>query len=193
MFNNSEKIIYFVLFLLFFIVREYYTARYKKGEYIKRKIKILDITLLTLNGIGMIIPLVYVFSGIFDFANYTRPPCLNYLGIFFLVLAIICLWLSHRDLGSNWTPTLGVKSNHKLIKTGIYKYSRHPMYAAHILWAFGQIIILPNWIAGFSFIGFAILLPAIRIKDEETMMIEQFGEEYKHYMKTSGKVFPKIN
>jgi len=66
------------------------------------------------------------------------------------------------------------------------------MYAAHIYWALGQIAILPNWIAGFSFIIFAVLVLILRIKDEENMMVEQFGDEYTDYMKRTGIIFPKI-
>ncbi|MBN2275985.1 MAG: isoprenylcysteine carboxylmethyltransferase family protein [Bacteroidales bacterium] len=192
MFNSFEKIIYFALFLLFLIVRKYFTAKYRKSDYKKGKIKVLDTILLLLNGIGMIIPLIYSFSEILDFANYNRPFCMSIFGIIILIIAIICLWFSHYNLGSNWTPTLGIKKDHRLVKNGIYKYIRHPMYSAHIIWALGQMALLPNWIAGFSFILFSILLPLLRIKDEEHMMIEQFGERYKRYMKESGIIFPRL-
>jgi protein-S-isoprenylcysteine O-methyltransferase Ste14 len=190
--NSKEKIIYFVLFLIFFMVREYFTVKYKKNEYNKGKIKVLDTILLALNGIAMVIPLVYVFSEIFDFADFTKPFWITYIGILLLITGILCLWFSHYNLGSNWTPVLGITMEHKLVKNGIYKYIRHPMYSAHIFWALGQIAVLPNWIAGFSLILFSILLPLLRIRDEEYMMIEQFGEEYKTYMKDTGAILPRI-
>jgi len=192
MLNSTDKIIYLALFFLFFVVRKYYTGKYRTKKLHKSKVNILDIVLLTLDGIAMVLPLVYVFSDILDFADYNRPFLVNFPGIIILTTAIVTLWFSHHDLSSNWTPTLGIKEDHKLIKTGVYKYIRHPMYTAHILWSIGQIAVLPNWIAGFSFIIITVPHLLSRIKDEEEMMIEQFGEEYKNYKKTTGIIFPKI-
>ena len=67
------------------------------------------------------------------------------------------------------------------------------MYAAHIYWAIGQIALLPNWIAGFSLILFVVLHFLSRLKNEEEMMIEQFGDKYIEYRKKTGMIFPKIN
>ncbi|MBN1132833.1 MAG: isoprenylcysteine carboxylmethyltransferase family protein [Bacteroidales bacterium] len=192
MLNSIEKIIYLSLFLLFLIVREYFKARYRKIDYKKSKVKVIDVVLLAFNGIAMIIPLIYVFSAVFDFANYNRPSWINIIGIIILIIATICLWMSHRDLGSNWTPTLGIKTDHELVKKGIYKHIRHPMYSAHIIWAIGQMVILPNWIAGFSFILFAVLVPLLRIRDEEDLMIGEFGEAYKEYIHETGSILPRI-
>ncbi len=133
-----------------------------------------------------------MFSSVLDFANYDRPFWLTIIGVMVLIVANILLWFSHHDLRSNWTPTLAIKKEHKLVDNGVYKFIRHPMYAAHIYWALGQMAILPNWIAGLSLIIFQFLLLISRIKDEENMMIEQFGDEYTDYMKRTGIIFPKI-
>ena len=177
---------------MFLVIRKYYTSKYGKVEAVKNKKKTIDIVLLSLSGIGMVIPLVYVFSPVLDFANYDRPFWLTIVGAMVLIAANILLWFSHHDLGSNWTPTLAIKIEHKLVDDGVYKFIRHPMYAAHICWASGQIAILPNWIAGFSFIIFTLLILVLRIKDEEEMMVGQFGDEYTDYVKRTGIIFPKI-
>jgi len=78
MLNNIEKILYLVSFLVFSITRKYYTTKYRKVEIVKNRKKAIDIVLLSFSGIGMLIPLVYVFSPVFDFANYNRPFCLRY-------------------------------------------------------------------------------------------------------------------
>ena len=109
MLNNAEKIAYLVLFVVFFIVRKYYTSKRKDTSLVKSKLNKLDILLLSVTGIAMVVPLIYVFSDILDFADYQRSILLDIPGALILIIAIICLWLSHRDLSSNWTPTLGIK------------------------------------------------------------------------------------
>ena len=192
MLNSIEKILYLIFFLIFSIIRKYYTSKYRTPKVVERKVKYLDLLLLSLNGLGMVIPLIYVFSNVLEFADYRGSFLLTIAGIIILLIANGLLWFSHRDLGSNWTPTLGITKEHSLIENGIYKYIRHPMYAAHIYWGLGQLLILPNWIAGFSFIVFAALLILFRLKDEEDMMISQFGEAYIQYSKRTGIIFPKI-
>ena len=89
--------------------------------------------------------------------------------------------------------TLEVRENHALITDGIYKYVRHPMYSAFWLWAIAQAFLLPNWIAGFSgIVGFGTLY-LLRVRHEEQMMLETFGNAYAEYARRTGRVFPKLN
>ena len=66
------------------------------------------------------------------------------------------------------------------------------MYAAHLLWAIAQILILHNWIAGFSFIVVMVPHYLLRVGVEEKMLHEKFGVEYADYIKKTGRVFPKV-
>jgi len=78
------------------------------------------------------------------------------------------------------------------VKEGVYKYIKHPIYAAHLVWALAQLLLIPNWIAGPSFLLLSIPLCLYRIPKEETMMLKQFGGEYKKYIKKTGRIFPKL-
>lgn len=161
-------------------------------DFIVEKKSAGDILLLIFDGIGMILPLIYVFSTWLDFADYAMPEWVGWIGVVLFMGAILMLYFSHANLGSNWSPVLGIKEKHTLITHGIYKYFRHPMYAAHLLWAIAQILMLHNWIAGFSFI--VVMGPhyLLRVKKEEQMMIDQFGDKYREYMKSTGRILPKI-
>lgn len=192
MFNTIFKIVYFVELLIATIIRKYYTARYRNLNLVVDNKTTLDIIFLALNGIGMIVPIVYVLSSVLDFANYNLPAWMGWIGAVLFGYAIWLLWRSHADLGKNWTPILAIRQEHRLITNGIFKYIRHPMYAAHILWAIAQILILHNWIAGYSFVIFVVPHYLSRVKNEEKMMLEQFEEEYKIYMQRTGRVFPRL-
>jgi len=101
-------------------------------------------------------------------------------------------WRSHADLGKNWTPTLGIRNEHRLITNGAFRYVRHPVYAAHLIWAIAQVMLLHNWIAGYSFLMFIVPHYLLRVKNEEKMMLEQFGEEYRVYMKRTPRIIPRL-
>jgi protein-S-isoprenylcysteine O-methyltransferase Ste14 len=192
MFNSLFKIVYFVELVLISIVRSTHTTKYRKLNIAIDKKPLLDRILLALTGISMLVPLVYVFSSLLDFANYSLPDWVGWLGAVLFALAIWLLWRSHVDLGRNWTPTLAIRDDHQLVTDGVFKYIRHPMYAAHLLWAVAQALMLHNWIAGFSFL--VVFLPQylLRVNAEEHMLLEQFGDQYKNYMQKTGRIIPRF-
>ena len=107
----------------------------------------------------------------------------------------IGLWLfyrSHADLGTNWSITLEVHEQHRLITQGVYRRIRHPMYLALALYSLGQALVIPNWVAGPStLITFAILF-ALRVHAEERMMFERFGAEYAAYSARTSRLIPNL-
>lgn len=192
MFNSIFKIIYFILLVIAIIIRKSYERKYIRLDVEIQKKSTIELVLLGLNGIGMIVPVVYVYSSWLDFANYTLPGWLGWAGVVLFAFAIWLLWRSHSDLGRNWTPTVAKRYDAELITNGVYKYIRHPMYTAHLIWAIAQILILHNWIAGYSFLIVQVPFYFIRIKNEERMMIEQFGISYKEYMIKTSRLIPKL-
>src|SRR5207249_3255776 len=87
---------------------------------------------------------------------------------------------------TNWSITLEVHEEHRLITHGVYRRIRHPMYLALALYSIGQALVIPNWVAGPSnLIAFAILF-ALRVRAEERMMIEGFGAEYSAFSACAG-------
>ncbi|MFC2132417.1 protein-S-isoprenylcysteine O-methyltransferase [Bacteroidota bacterium] len=192
MFNSIFKIIYFIELVIAIIIRKSYERKFIKLDVEIQKKSTIDIIFLMLNGIGMTVPIVYVFSSWLDFANYSLPGWLGWLGVVLFAFAIWLLWRSHHDLDRNWTPTVAIRYDPELITSGVYKYIRHPMYSAHLVWAIAQIFILHNWVAGFSFLIVQVPFIIIRIKNEEKMMIEQFGKAYTAYMDKTDRLIPKL-
>jgi protein-S-isoprenylcysteine O-methyltransferase Ste14 len=67
------------------------------------------------------------------------------------------------------------------------------MYASIWLWGLGQGLVLQNWLAGwFAFVAFGIMY-FLRTPREEQMMGEFFGQEYRDYMRETGRLLPRIN
>jgi protein-S-isoprenylcysteine O-methyltransferase Ste14 len=151
-----------------------------------------EVVLLTLAWIGFFVPLVWIASPAFAFAEYP-------LRLGPLVAGTTCLaaglWLFHRshaDLGTNWSITLEVRESHRLVTQGVYRRIRHPMYSALLLYSIGQALALPNWVAGPSYLGAMGILCAFRVGAEERMMLETFGPEYAAYMAKTKRLVPGV-
>ncbi len=186
------KLVYFIELILISVVRGIGTSKYRKLTTEVDRTTLPDQILLGFNGIAMMLPLFYIFSSWFDFADFTLPDWLRWIGVVLFAGAAILLWKTHRDLGRNWTPTLGIRDDHTLVTEGIFKSIRHPMYAAHLLWGLAQPLILTNWIVGFSFLVTQLLQYLLRIKAEEQMMLDQFGDQYQDYMNNTGRFLPRL-
>ena len=141
---------------------------------------------------GFLLPLFYVFTPLFSFADYFIPRWVAGTGVAVLVLGNWVFWKSHKDLGGNWSPTLQIRQDHKLVTQGIYQRIRHPMYLSIWLLVIAQAMILPNYVAGFAgLIPFGILYFQ-RVGKEERMMLEEFGSDYERHLQKTGRLFPKL-
>ena len=151
-----------------------------------------EVALLTLAWMGFVVPLIWVVSPVFSVAEYSLRPWPFGAGVLCLVGGLWWFHRSHTDLGKYWSVTLELRENHQLITQGVYRYVRHPMYAALFLYAIGQALVLPNWVVGPSYlVAFGILF-TLRIGAEERMMLETFGDEYAAYMARTKLLVPGI-
>ena len=151
-----------------------------------------EVALLTLAWMGFLVPLIWIVSPVFSFAEYSLLPWPFGAGVLCLVAGLWWFYRSHSDLGRYWSVTLELRENHRLITEGVYRHVRHPMYAALFLYSIGQALVIPNWVVGPSyFVTFGILF-ALRIGAEERMMLETFGEAYAEYMTKTKRLVPGI-
>lgn len=190
--NNTFESIFFVGFIIGSVVRKVYTAGSRGEKAVKRYKSTLDIVLISAAGAGLAVPLLYLFSPLLDFANYDLPTWTGWVGTIVFTAAILLLWRSHADLGRNWSATLKIRTEHSLVTKGVYRHIRHPMYAAHLLWAIAQALLLSNWLAGWALLVTFVPVYLVRAPKEEQMMLEHFGEEYREYMSRTGGLIPRF-
>lgn len=139
-----------------------------------------------------LLPLLYLFTPWLGFADYRLPEILRWLGTATMVAALWLFWRSHADLGQNWSVSLELREGHQLVRHGVYRFVRHPMYASIWLWALAQGLLLQNWLAGWALLPVFGALYALRTPREERLMCEAFGDDYRAYMRQTGRLVPRI-
>jgi len=190
--RNTTDVIFLVGFITGSVIRKVYTSKSRGIKAEKKCSNVLDIILVAIAGAGLAMPLLYLLTPWLDFANYAMPQWCGWPGTVVFAGAIFMLWRSHADLSRNWSATLRITGQHSLVTSGVYRYIRHPMYTAHLLWAIAQGLLLSNWFAGWAFLVLSIPLYVVRIPKEEQMMIEQFDEQYRSYMSRTGRLIPRM-
>jgi protein-S-isoprenylcysteine O-methyltransferase Ste14 len=187
------KAIWLLGVLGWFVIRYPHDRRARRTPKLLRTDRGREIVLMAISATGLgILPFVYVISNAPHFANYPFHSWQAWLGAAVFAASLWLFYRTHRDLGRNWSVTLEVRDRHALVTSGVYSRVRHPMYSAFWLWAVAQALLLPNWIAGpAGLIGFGTLF-FLRVGREEALMIEIFGDEYRHYMGRTTRILPGI-
>ncbi|MFW9800505.1 MAG: isoprenylcysteine carboxylmethyltransferase family protein [Candidatus Thorarchaeota archaeon] len=119
------------------------------------------------------------------------PVELRILGVAIALVLIPYTYWTGKVLAENYSDTLQIQEKQTLITTGPYGRVRHPIYASAIYFLGSLVLVSDNFI---FLIILIIIIPGIyrRLKKEEGMMIDQFGDEYLDYMKQTGRIFPKV-
>ena len=195
------RITFLLLWATFGIVRGYYgrkTKTHDSLEGVKEKLKaaerdmgkefkILTAVITVIGAVGLVL---YLLSP--PWWTWTRFPLgewLQWIGIVVAIPPIFYLIWVHRHLDTQWSIALELQEDHQLITSGPYMRIRHPMYLGIFIYTIGLILISSDLLVALFF-GFSIWVNYRRIPDEEQMMIEEFGDEYREYMERSGKLIP---
>jgi len=105
------------------------------------------------------------------------------------VLLLVCMavrrWSVHA-LGPFFTHLLSIREGHTVIKSGPYRYLRHPSYAAGLLAPLGFGIAFGNWISILACILIPVSAYVVRITIEERMLVENLGKPYLEYKEEVG-------
>lgn len=152
----------------------------------------LEFMLLTFAWMTFLLALVWVASPVLAFADYPLHPVPLAAGTVLLIAGLWLFYRAHADLGTNWSITLEVRQQHTLVTQGVYRRIRHPMYLAFFIYAAGQALVVPNWLVGPAYGVAMILIFACRLRPEEQMMLEEFGDEYRVYQARTKRLIPGV-
>jgi protein-S-isoprenylcysteine O-methyltransferase Ste14 len=120
---------------------------------------------------------------------FPAPDWLRWAGFCLGITSVGLFAWTHAVLGRFWSSNLQLRPGHRLIADGPYARIRHPMYSAILGWMISLGLVAANWIP-FVFAALAAVNFILRIQPEEKMMLQQFGDEYREYMKRTGRLFP---
>src|SRR5260370_42300871 len=95
--------------------------------------------------------------------------------------AVVLAWMATRHLDKQWRFEAALSEDHELIRTGPYRWVRHPIYASML----GMLLA-----TGFAWSWWPLLLLAltiflvgteIRVRAEDRLLGDRFGESFADY------------
>ena len=104
-------------------------------------------------------------------------PFSYFLGILIIIIAFIIILVSIKDLGRNLSPFPRPIKNSNLVTTGIFRFTRHPMYYSLIFISIGVFITKLS-----IYYLFLTIILALIIKFKIALEEEYLNKKFKNYL-----------
>jgi len=125
--------------------------------------------------------------------GHTLVSSIGYWGMYInIICAVVALFLIlngwYNIHKKYWSKETGTGS---LVKTGVYRYIRHPQYTGLLLLSFGM---MAEWATLPMLLLYPVMITMyLRLaKKEEKDMLFEFGNQYREYMRTTKRFIPFI-
>ena len=123
----------------------------------------------------------YMIGEIFNI-NIPLPLSINIIGFFLLIVFFLIFFICARTFFLHNEKLPPSTPTEKIIKSGIYSYTRNPIYIAFVGFQISMFLLFANLIYLLSSVSLFLWIHFFVVLREETYLTSKFGEEYKKYM-----------
>ena len=153
-----------------------------------------DDTAFGLVGLYFKLTLIVLFIYIFVFAcfpnlhdnfmpiTYFSNSFTKYAGYALLGFALVWTIMAQRHMKTSWRIGIDKETKTELVTTGLFSFSRNPIFFGMIMSLAGLFLATPNALTGLFFILSYVLIQ-IQIRLEEEFLAKEHGEKYLEYKK----------
>ncbi|RLI00513.1 hypothetical protein DRO38_06320 [Candidatus Bathyarchaeota archaeon] len=115
---------------------------------------------------------------------------ITFLGFSMYLIGLVGRSWAIKTLGRYHSVQIEIRNRHPLIREGPYKYLRHPIYFSIIFEILGIPLVPNSYYACLIALFIYIPLLFIRLRQEEKVMIEKFGDVYLQYKREVDGLLP---
>jgi protein-S-isoprenylcysteine O-methyltransferase Ste14 len=95
--------------------------------------------------------------------------------------SVALAWAATRHLGKQWRYKAALSEDHELIQTGPYGWLRHPIYTSMLGMLLATLAAWTWWLMAIGSLIAFLAGTEIRIRAEERLLAERFGESFTAY------------
>lgn len=187
-----------ILFALAFVVNAVIVGRYRRRAQAGEQFSLAEEGWIAIPlRLGGILLLIYVVTYIvapsgLAWSLMTIPDALRAGGaaVALLVVPPFIHW-AQSSLGTNVTTTVITREKHALVTHGPYRWIRHPLYTAGLVYYAALAVLAGSWLLMLLTVLAGILI-TIRLPKEEASLQARFGTEYETYRARTGRFLPRV-
>ena len=189
------RLIFSALWILFFIIFGWvaHATKWSAGRKMSRRAERLRAVALAFAVMYFLAALFYALAPSWlSLSNIPFPDWIRAIMVGIAALGLSFVSWALRSLGRNWAPSLsGIRKDTFLVTGGPYGIVRHPIYFGAVMFLGSLSILSANLLIILPTIVLIILLYA-QLPDEESMLLERFGDDYREYMKRTPRFIPRF-
>jgi protein-S-isoprenylcysteine O-methyltransferase Ste14 len=95
--------------------------------------------------------------------------------------AVVLAWTAVRHLGRQWRIHAGLYEDHELVRTGPYRFVRHPIYASMLALLLATAALRAPWHAFLAALAIFLAGTEIRVRAEDRLLAGRFGAAFQDY------------
>jgi protein-S-isoprenylcysteine O-methyltransferase Ste14 len=119
----------------------------------------------------------------------SRP--LAIAGFLIAVAFTLAMFVAQLDLGASWRIGIDAGARPGLVTSGLYRFSRNPIFAFMLLVIFGLALTQPTFLS-FVLFKLAVVVVVVQVLREEAYLHDAYGAEYAAYTARVGRFFPRL-
>jgi protein-S-isoprenylcysteine O-methyltransferase Ste14 len=106
--------------------------------------------------------------------------------------SVALVWMATRHLGKQWRYQAALRTDHELIRTGPYAWIRHPIYTSMLGMVLATGFCWTWWPLFTAAVIFFVIGTEIRVRAEDRLLAERFGETFAEYRKRVPAYVPLV-
>jgi protein-S-isoprenylcysteine O-methyltransferase Ste14 len=187
---QTGELLFFTIWIAFYTY--WLISAWKTRSPVKRKLSQVSFFMY---GITWVVICIFLINWLSPdlMAERIIPSGIGYtvVGLFITVAGLLFAIWARVHLGKNWSGMPTIRKDHTIIRTGPYRFVRHPIYAGILIGLTGTAIGI-----GYLIVFFCVILIfglfVIKFRMEETFLLEEFGEEYARYKREVKALIPYV-
>ncbi len=127
-----------------------------------------------------------------DFWNRSLPIGQVVSGVVLTALAVTISFQAAAALGSHLRIDASLSTDHQLIRTGPYRWVRHPVYSSFLLLLIGTGLLLAPWWLMLGGVAVFLCGTEIRVRVEDGLLAARFGADFEQYRRDVSAYLPGL-
>jgi protein-S-isoprenylcysteine O-methyltransferase Ste14 len=125
---------------------------------------------------------------------WTRSPALWQTGLSILLFVMACTlsWTAAFALGRQLRVDAALAANHELIRSGPYRFVRHPIYTSMLGVLAGTGVLVAPWYLMLPGLAVFLIGTEIRMRTEDRLLEARFGDKFRNYRQTVPGLLPFV-
>jgi protein-S-isoprenylcysteine O-methyltransferase Ste14 len=154
--------------------------------------KLVMVLLRLFGGIAWLSVIIYLINPEWmSWSKLQLPDWVRWVGVIIGIASLPMMYWLFKSIGRNITQTVKTRKEHELVTNGPYRWVRHPLYSVGTIFFLSFALIASNWFIALVML-LALIMILVRLPKEEENLIKRFGNEYREYMKRTGRLIPRF-